>query len=113
MKPLLPSLKEKKRYLVFEVITKEKLTDFKQSLIEIKMRMNSFFGQINASKAGVQIIRHDAGSQRVLVRVGHRFVDQLRASLLFIDRLEGKRVIFRSIVVSGILDKADKIMRGV
>jgi len=55
IKPLLPSLKEKKRYIAFEIISKRKITDLKQIQKEIWDSSLSFFGELGAAKAGLWV----------------------------------------------------------
>jgi ribonuclease P/MRP protein subunit POP5 len=109
LKPILPSLREKKRYLVFEVISKEKVGDIRAVSEAINSHSLQFMGHLEAAKAGILVLgnKWDSSSQRGIIRVGHRHVDQLKASLAFIVKINNSEVIFRSLGVSGIVKKAE------
>jgi len=109
MKPLLPSLREKKRYLVFEVISQKKLN--RMPAEAIKQAMLNLTGELGLAGAGMIFLdKWNTNMQRGLVRINHKYVDKLRASLCFIDKIEDKEVIFKSVGVSGMLKKAEKYL---
>ncbi|MBI2124389.1 hypothetical protein HYT92_01220 [Candidatus Pacearchaeota archaeon] len=109
LKPILPSLREKKRYLVFEIISKEKINDIEAVSETIQDCSLQFLGKLGAAKAGIIVLNNkwDPERQRGIIKVGHRHVDAMKASLVFISRIENKEAIFRSLGVSGILRKAE------
>lgn len=67
-------------------------------------------GQLGVAKAGIQILPDcwNPESQRGIIRVGHKHVNELKASLTFVEKINNKEVILKSIGVSGILNKAKK-----
>ena len=107
LKPILPSLREKKRYLVFEVISKGKIS-FEGVYNAIMNAVLGFLGQFGAAQAGIIMLadKWDEQHQRGVIKVSHRSVDNLRASLIFINKINNENVIVKSIGVSGILKKA-------
>ena len=109
LKPILPSLREKKRYLAFEVISREKISDLAQVSSAVYSSSLQFMGYAEAAKAGVMMLNNkwNQNTQRGIVRVGHRHADVMKASLAFISRIENKEAICRSLGVSGILKKAE------
>lgn len=109
LKPILPSLREKKRYLVFEVISKEKVTDENAVSDAIWNCSLQFLGKFGTAKAGIIVLSNkwDKDRQRGIIKVSHKYVDALKAALLFADKIENRGVIFRSLGVSGILRKAE------
>lgn len=111
LKPLLPTLKEKKRYLVYEVISDKriKLDISKKILTHVK----SCMGVFDAAEAGVQAIIYDVDKQRGVLRVSTNFVDKLKVSLALMNELDDEEIIVRSVGVSGILKKAkDRFVAG-
>ena len=110
LKPVLPSLREKKRYLAFEVISKEKITDFGVVSDAIMHYSLQFLGQLGVAKAGIITLdnKWDLHAQRGIIKVSHKHVDAVKAALALADKIDGKDAIFRSIGVSGILNKAEK-----
>ena len=109
LKPILPSLREKKRYLVFEVMSKEKINDFDAVSSTIWECSMQFLGKLGAAKAGIIVLNNkwNPELQRGIIKVGHKHVDELKAALIFGSKISNKDVIFRSIGVSGILKKAE------
>ena len=109
LKPILPSLREKKRYLVFEIISKEIINDISSVSNAIWHYSLQFLGQLGTAKAGLIVLDNKWNSQlqRGIIKVSHKYVDAVKAALAFADKIDSKDVIFRSIGVSGILKKAE------
>jgi ribonuclease P/MRP protein subunit POP5 len=103
IKPLLPSLKEKKRYLVYEIISEKKMKDPSR---EILIKVKGFLGVLDSAKAGLMNIYYDKQKQRGVIKVGRKHVDKLKTSLLFVKNLDDEESIVKTIGVSGILKKA-------
>lgn len=112
-KPILPSLREKKRYLVFEVISSHKF-DFRSIQSAIVNAILGFLGQLGFSRAGIIVMedRWDEKSQRGIIKVNHKNVDNLKASLVFVNNINNGNAVVRSMGLSGILNKAVKKMEG-
>ena len=110
LKPILPSLREKKRYLAFEVISKQKITDSNLVSDAIWNCSLKFLGQLGVAKAGIMVLNNkwSPNAQRGIIRVGHKYVDALKAALTFAGKVGNADAIFRSLGVSGILNKAEK-----
>ena len=109
MKPLLPSLKEKKRYVVFEVISETPVSE-QDAYSAVETGLNGFIGLKGMAEAGLQFIRErwDAKKQRGIARIATNHTDNLKASFVFISSIGGKKVTVHSVGVSGTVDKAEK-----
>ncbi len=109
LKPILPSLREKKRYLVFEIISKEKIIDINLVSNAIWHYCLQFLGQLGTAKAGLMVLNNKWNSelQRGIIKVSNKYVDALKAALTFANKIDNADVIFRSVGVSGILRKAE------
>jgi len=109
LKPILPSLREKKRYLVFEVISKEKIRDADAVSGAILQSSMQFLGQRGTAEAGIVALNNkwDAEKQRGIIKVSHKHVDDVKAALIFAKKIGNKDAIIRSLGVSGILKKAE------
>lgn len=109
-RPLLPSLKEKKRYLAFEIVSKEKIKAFSEVSRAIWAQTLSFVGTKGAAVLGMWVLpeTYNDQKQRGLIRVVHTGLDEVRASLALITHIEGQQVIVRSLGASGIIAKAKK-----
>lgn len=99
MKPLLPSLKEKKRYVVFEIISGTQKYPEK----EIKEAFRKLFGEVGLSEAGLIFLKNKWKNKRGIIRVNHKNVDRLKASFCMV-----KGMTIKSVGVSGTLKKAQE-----
>lgn len=102
-KALLPSLKEKRRYLVYEVISEANFNykDLKEAII------NSFkdlFGLDGLSKAGLEFVEYN--ENKGVIRVSTKGLDMLKASFCFVRKINKDDVVLRSLGVSGMLNKS-------
>jgi len=104
LKPLLPTLKEKKRYVVFEVIS-DKPVSLKSTIERIKNGLLRFNGELEMANAGL-IFLNDWKKQRGIMKVNHNSVDNIKAGLTFIKEIDNNNAIIRCLTVSGILNKA-------
>lgn len=109
LKPVLPSLREKKRYVAFEVISREKITDVNAVSATIMDSSLKLLGQLGVAKAGLMVLNNkwNPELQRGIAKVSHKYADALKASLVFADKIGDKEAVFRSLGVSGILRKAE------
>ena len=102
--PLLSSLKEKRRYLVFEILTESKLT-FQEVQEAILKEATTFLGMLGVAKAGITFLedwKHNKG----IIRVANKYLDHLQSVFVFIREINKKDVIITSVGISGTLHKA-------
>jgi ribonuclease P/MRP protein subunit POP5 len=108
---LLPSLRQKKRYVVFEIIS-----DNKFSVLDVyngfQSAVKDYFGQLGLSKASPLFIkeRFNIEKQRFVVKVNNKFVDELKSALTLNKSIKNKPVIIKSIITSGTLKKANTFL---
>lgn len=114
LKPILPSLREKKRYLAFEILSKSKIKSFSRVSNAVWQGMLSFNGIKGAAQAGMWLLpeRYNESLQRGIIRVGHKHVDALKASMVMTQEIDNIPVIARSLGVSGSLKKIAKHIAG-
>lgn len=105
-KPILPSLKEKRRYLVYEVKSEDKLSfnTVKDSIIR---ESESYLGKLTMAKAGV-IFLNDWINQKGVIKVNNKYEDHIKAVFTQINKIQEQNVLVKSVGVSGILNKARK-----
>ena len=109
VKTLLPSWRERKRYLAFEVLSNSRIKAVSDVSKAVWRSHLAICGEAGAAKAGL-IFMHDkwnAEKQRGLLRVSHDQLHQLRLSLALIERVNEQPVIVRSTGASGVLRKAE------
>ena len=100
IKGLMPSLKEKKRYIAFEAIAETDITNFSEETLK---EVTKFMGEFGMAQAGIIPIPVQRGG---LWRVNHNFINQTKAGLTMVTHLSGKQIVLRSLGVSGLLKKA-------
>ena len=104
---LLPALRQKKRYVVFEI-----LADDSFSFLDIKEpvegAMKEFWGQLGLSKAVPMLLKEKFSNkkQRFIVKVNNKYVDELISAIILIKKIKNTPVIIKSVITSGILKKA-------
>jgi len=109
IKALKPSLREKKRYIIFEILSKNQIKAFNNVAKAIKFSYKSLFGDIGMGEAGLLIIanKYDSKKQKGMIQVNHKTLDKLRSALANIEQIEEQQVIVHSLGASGILKKAE------
>ena len=108
LRSIMPSLKESKRYLVFEIISKQKLSDFNIVSNTLKEGIIRLIGELGIARAELRILKDCwyPESQRGIMQLNNKSLNEVKASLGLIKDINGKKVIVRSIGVSGMLNKA-------
>ncbi len=108
---LLPSLKQKKRYVVFEVLSSKKFS-FPEIKEEVEAALLRFFGQWGLAKSAPVLIKEkfNAEKQRFAIKINHKYIDELRAALTLSKKIKNTPVIIKSIITSGTLKKASSYL---
>ena len=104
IKTILPTLKEKKRYLVYGVISDKKI-NFDDAKEAVNKAILQFLGELGYAKAGI-IILSEWKKNKGILRINHKEVDKVKTALCLIEKINNEAVIVRTIGVSGILKKA-------
>ena len=75
---------------------------------EIMARSLQLIGELGVAKAGIQVLKDcwNTNTQRGIIRINHKSVDEIKASLSLIKNIKNKKATIKSIGVSGILNKA-------
>ena len=107
LKPLRPTMREKKRYVAFEAMTPRVLPIV--SINEaIRHAAQQLLGDLGLAAMGLQFIPERAQGHKGLLRVSHRYLDHARAAIAFVTSVKKTPVALRSLGASGILAKAHK-----
>ena len=96
MANLLPTLREKKRYLAFEVIGR---ANCDSAVGAIKESLAGVFGVLEAGNAAIVPVK--ARGKRCIVSVNRKYVDKAKASMIMVKKLDNSRVILKSVGVTG------------
>ncbi len=105
IKPILPSLKEKKRYMVFKIISSKKIAKaivFESILYSYKEN----FGDIGLARAGIQLVDYDEETNTGILRVGNTYVDNARYSFAMVKKIDDMDVIIFTKGISGTIKKS-------
>lgn len=105
MKPLRPSMKEKKRYIVFRIISEGKI-NIDELAETIAKSCLAFLGLLYYGKAGVMLLKNQTNNGYAIVRVNNKYVTHVKTALMLITEVSGTQVACDVIGVSGILKKA-------
>jgi len=109
-KSLLPSLREKKRYIAFEITGAKKNPSSVARVIEKSLR--SLVGDQGMGRTGYYFVNDTFTGNKGTFKVSNTAVDSSRAALSLITEVDNEQVIVRSLGVSGILKKAKKYIAG-
>ncbi|MCF7872271.1 hypothetical protein K9L97_04525 [Candidatus Woesearchaeota archaeon] len=102
MKSLLPTLKEKKRYITFEIIGITNIT--KKTLTELTTQIKSLLGVFESAEAGIMLL--NTTKNKIIIRANNKYTDKIIAITTFIKQLNNEKIIIKPILTTGLLDKA-------
>lgn len=102
MKPLLPTLKEKKRYLKIEIRTPVN-KDHSQELLK---QLKATLGLFDSAEAGLQKIKKT--KQNYIIRCSVKSLPKVKMALLLITKLANEDARLRITKISGILNKIEE-----
>ena len=106
-KPLPSSLRGRRRYIAYEIISQEKilLDDLMNTIWHTVL---NFLGEHGTSETDMWIAKdtYDDKRQMGLIRCSHDSVEQIRASLALIERIGDVRVVFKVLGISGTIKAA-------
>jgi len=106
-KPLPPSLRTQKRYLVFEIISENQI-EYGNLITSIWDSAINFLGEILSSRAGIWIIQnlYDEKTQKGIIRCNHEFVEEVRTALSLIHVIGETKAIVKILGVTGTIKSA-------
>ena len=106
-KPLPPSLRMHSRYLVFEILSEEKIS-YSDMVSAIWNSMLSLLGELETADAKTWLIQnlYDESSQRGVIKCRHDFVEKMRVVLSLIHMISEKRVVINILGVTGTIKSA-------
>jgi ribonuclease P/MRP protein subunit POP5 len=113
-----PSLRERKRYLVCEVISEREI-DKRELLKEIRDSTYSLYGDVGASESRIWLIEYDKKKDADtstdvgvgILRCAHDKVEEVRAALACIHSVNEARVGIRVVGISGTIKGATRLTK--
>ena len=100
---ILPSHRDRKRYIVFDIAENECTADEAKSAI--LNACQRYIGEFGCQRANIQFINVYT-QNRGIIRITHTELNDIKACLPLITSINQKKVTVRVIGVSGILKKA-------
>ena len=120
--PLQPSLRQKKRYILFEIIPqrtpqrnferseeislKEEIS-FPEVKKAVEEALLKFLGEWGTAKAAPLLLGERYKNNHFILKVNHTAVDEVKSALILIKSIKNIPVIIRSKRVSGSLKKLE------
>lgn len=98
MKRLLPSLRAKKRYIAFELISEGPVSR-SDVVREVMSSASSLLGDVNASECDIKVLGFE--DWKGIIQCSHTKVKETRASLAALIRINGKRATLHILGTSG------------
>lgn len=108
IKALMPTLREKKRYVAFKIMSENKIVSFDAVSNAIFDSGRKLFGELGMAELGLIPVKERWNNEKQigLVRVNHKYVNQIKAAFALIKEIDNNKVIVSSIGTSGIMKKA-------
>ena len=109
---LLPSLRQKKRYLVFEVDSSQEFS-LKEIKDAVQQALDLFLGQLGRAKSSPLFLseKFNLQKQRFLMKVNHKYVDEIKSALILNKTIKNKPVLLKSIITAGTIKKANEVLK--
>lgn len=108
MGKLLPSARERKRYILFKVTSDSKFEKDEISQLVTKAGLQ-FLGELGMAKAGIQFLPETWKNQTGVIRTAHNMVDEARAALTLVKEYEGRKLAIQTIRTSGVIGKLKEL----
>ena len=104
---LSPTLRAKKRYIAFHVISERKIL-LNDLINAIWQNTLNFLGELGTSQSQLNVVKnlYNENNQTGLIKCSHLHVEQIRASLALIQRIGDSRVLIKTLGVSGTIKAA-------
>lgn len=111
IKALMPSLREKKRYVAFEINSQERFNSFEVGKAIMNSALN-FIGELGVSGAGIMHLPEVYKNNKGIIRVNHQYLDYARASFALIKSINNKPATIKSLSTSGSINKVKTLIAG-
>ncbi len=104
-KILPPTLRPKKRYIVFEIISNGTI-EYGPLVSSIWKSMINLFGEKGAAESRAWVIKNLYNENHGIIRCSHDKTEEVRTALTFIKMIEDKNVIIRVLGITGTIKTA-------
>lgn len=110
MKPFPPVMRERRRYIAFQVKAEGKLT---KKEVEKSLWDNTFdyIGLLGAVESSFWLINFDEKTQKGVIRTTNKFTDKILGTLAFAEKVSNKKAVFHIKGVTGTIKKANSLAK--
>lgn len=105
---LKPSERERKRYIAFEIISKNPINSLSKLQKAIAMSMVSQYGEMGLARSGMIVVPERYKDQKGVLRVTHKMVNPAIAAMTLTSKIDDEEVCIQTLGVSGMISKAFK-----
>ncbi|MEM2874229.1 MAG: Rpp14/Pop5 family protein [Candidatus Nanoarchaeia archaeon] len=108
LKPIPPTTRERKRYLLVKVEANVpvEIRELENALINGCLQ---FLGELGVAKAGILVMADTWNGETIIIKTGHKFVDETKTAISLINSINNKKVRLSIIKVSGTIAKLKQI----
>lgn len=108
LRVLRPTLREKKRYLVYSVdYFGNKALDYREFKNKANNDLLKFLGEYGYNNAGVLFVK--GSGKKGIIRVDRKYVDHVKVGLMCINKIGKQNAMVSCIGVSGNINKAEQV----
>ncbi len=107
-KPLLPTLKEKKRYIAYKVHSDPTIPQNTGSVIVESLRAT--LGIFDAAIAGIVPINYNSTKKKGIIRTSNTNFSKVRIAMMLLTKIQGKNIMIEPLITSGVLKKAKALL---
>ena len=108
-KQLKPTLRERNRYLVFEVMS-DGTFDRKSIVDAVWGSLLRLHGELGASRTSLWVMDWSGERKRGILKVNHKSVDILKASIITVREIKGRKAVISALKTTGTLKKARQLL---
>ena len=109
MNPIPLSLRDKKRYLVFELVS-DGFLSAKNVSFALKNHFLKLFGELGLSKMNYLFIAFNEKTKKGILKCRHTATDDLKAGVLLLKEVNLLKVIPKTLKTSGTVKKAKSFL---
>ncbi|MEW6294928.1 MAG: Rpp14/Pop5 family protein [Candidatus Diapherotrites archaeon] len=104
------SLRDRKRYIVFELISDKKLSG-KELNFSLNKLFLQLYGEIGFSKMNLSLIKFNEENGKGILRCRHSFLEEAKAGIMFLSNKANEiKLIPRIVRVTGTARKAKELI---
>lgn len=107
---IIPSLRQKKRYILFSIVS-DKTFSVSEIRSAVEDSIQSYFGILGKSKASPIFLSERCQDNQFVLKINHQYVDEAKAAVILIKKIKNEPIIIRSIITSGSLKKAGSSLK--